>query len=295
MSSSLRAATRLALFLCLCLYIVPVMSVARRVRSPVRARAAMWFHRTCSRVFGIEIAVRGTMSERRPTLFVMNHASYLDIIVVGGLIPGCFVAKKEIEGWPIFGFMSSLQRSIFVDRRARYAAGQRDALSDRLLDHENVLLFPEGTSSDGSRVLQFKSALFSVAELSVDGGPLAVQPVSIAYTALDGIPLGRHLRPLVTWYGDMDLLPHAWRFLGLGRLSAVIEFHAPVTIAEFGSRKALADHCGAVVANGVAATLAGRRPSGADRSRPAVAVRCNHRTRACPACGSEPNASGRDR
>ena len=113
-------------------------------------------------------------------------------------------------------------------------------------------------------MLPFKSALFSLAEIGRDGGPITVQPVSIAYTHLDGIPLGRHMRPFVAWYGDMDLLPHLWALLGLGRLTVHVDFHAPVTIADFASRKEMADYCQRVVGGGVltpASALIGCAPS----------------------------------
>ena len=123
-----------------------------------------------------------------------------------------------------------------------------------------MILFPEGTSGDGNRVLPFRSALFSAARSQPGEESLVVQPVSIAYTELDDLPLGRYLRPLCAWYGDMDLAPHLWQLAGLGRLTVVVRFHSPVTLAELGSRKALANHCQAEVARGVAAALTGRKP-----------------------------------
>ena len=128
----------------------------------------------------------------------------------------------------------------------------------RLEAGENLILFPEGTSSDGNAVLPFKSALFSVAQVEPHGQPLLVQPVSLAYTLLDGMPIGRALRPYFAWYGDMMLAPHFWEVAGLGRATVDVVFHPPVSIQEYGSRKALADHCQAVVARGVSAANAGR-------------------------------------
>jgi 1-acyl-sn-glycerol-3-phosphate acyltransferase len=87
-----------------------------------------------------------------------------------------------------------------------------------------------------------------------------VQPVSIAYTRLDGMPIGHVLRPFFAWYGDMDLAPHMWNLVGLGRVTVLVEFHPVVTLAELGSRKALAEHCQRAVAAGVAAALSGHRP-----------------------------------
>src|SRR5262249_52946744 len=139
---------------------------------------------------------------------------------------------------------------------------QRDQLAQRLDAGDNLILFPEGTSNDGNRSLPFRSALFGVAERATDGAeavPLTVQPVSLAYVRLNGMPIGRSLRPFLAWYGDMELLAHLWQVAGLGRITVAVEFHPPVTIAQFASRKALSEHCQRAVAEGVAVAIAGRR------------------------------------
>src|SRR5439155_9057911 len=107
----------------------------------------------------------------------------------------------------LFGWLAKLQRSVFINRQVRSTADQRDSSAARLAAGEALILFPEGTSGDGVRLLPFKSALFSVADHAASG-PVTVQPVSIAYTRLDGIPLGRALRPFFAWYGSMSLAPH---------------------------------------------------------------------------------------
>ena len=105
------------------------------------------------------------------------------------------------------------------------------------------MLFPEGTTSDGTRVLPFRSALFGVAQLRRDEKPIAVQSVAIAYTRLDGIPLGRYWRPLFAWFGDLDLVPHLWQMVCLGETEAVVTFFPPVDIDQLGDRKKLAEFC----------------------------------------------------
>ena len=93
------------------------------------------------------------------------------------------------------------------------------------------MLFPEGTSSDGNRVLPFKSALMGAAEAEMARRPahVTVQPVSTAYTGIHGMPMGRENRPLFAWYGDMELVPHLWEALKTGPLDVVVEFHPPLT------------------------------------------------------------------
>lgn len=218
------------------------------------------YHRVCAALAGIDIVIRGRPAiGDGPVLFVSNHASYLDITVLGALIPGSFVAKSEVSGWPLFGFLSKLQRTVFIERRNRSSVGkQADDLRARLEAGDSLILFPEGTSSDGNRTLPFKTALFAVAGLKIDGAPLKVQPVSIAPTRLDGVPMGLIDRPLYAWYGDMELAPHLWRAFAAGRMTVEVEFHPPVTMADFSSRKALADHCWRAVAGGVSRALSGR-------------------------------------
>lgn len=205
----------------------------------------------------------------QPTLYIINHCSYLDIGVLGSLIGGSFVAKAEVAGWPLFGWLARLQRTVFVNRQRRTdTAGQRNEIARRLEIGDSLILFPEGTSSDGNRVLPFKTALFSAAEQRIDGRPVTVQPVTIAYVRLDGIPLGHGLRPFYAWYGDMELGLHLWKLAGLGDCTVSVEFHAPVTIDDFGSRKALAAHCRQVIVAGMDRALAGRWLSIARRPAP---------------------------
>ena len=230
------------------------------------------YHRLCVGILGFRVVVTGTPSAARPCLFVSNHMSYLDITILGSLIEGSFVAKSDVARWPFFGPLSRLQDTVYVDRRRASAGRQRDSLAGRLTQGDRLILFPEGTSSDGNRTLPFKSALFAVAYLTgPDGQPTTVQPVSLACTHLDGWPLGRNLRWVYAWYGDMDLLSHIWRVAGIGSLTVAVTFHQPVTLADFSSRKALAQHCEADVAAGVAAALSGR-PQTDDASAPAAAA-----------------------
>jgi len=230
----------------------------------------VWYHRRCCRLLGFRVVRRGKPVPDGPVLFVSNHCSYLDITVLGSLVPASFVAKTEVGQWPLFGALAKLQRSVFVDRQSFRAVKQRDEMSARLEAGDSLILFPEGTSSDGNRVLPFKSSLLSVAELEPGGQPLTVQPVSIAYTMLDGLPMGRYLRPFFAWYGDMDLVSHLWQWAGLGRLTVVVRFHEPVTLARFSSRKALSEHCYVVISRGMSEALAGRRQTRGSRHEAAL-------------------------
>jgi 1-acyl-sn-glycerol-3-phosphate acyltransferase len=249
---------RLLLYVALTLPLMPVQALLVATNSPLSRRLPRRYHGWTTRLLGFRVTVKGERKTGRPTLFIANHVSYIDIEILGGLIEGSFVARADMAAWPFFGWLAKLQRTVFVDRRMRSTAEQRNAIRQRLAAGDNLILFPEGTSGDGNRVLPFKSALFSVADYVGSGGPLIVQPISIAYARLDGIPLGRFYRPFFAWYGDMELAPHLWAMLGLGVANVEVRFHPPVTLTELGSRKALAEHCWRVIASGMASALAGR-------------------------------------
>ena len=215
------------------------------------------YHKLCCRIMGLKVRIVGTPAKTRPTLFVSNHVSYLDIPVLGSLVPVSFVAKAEVAQWPGYGWLAKLQRTVFVDRRRKTTLQQRDSLHARLAAGDPLVLFPEGTSNDGNRILPFRSALLSVAEAAPAERPLAIQPVSIAYTSVNGVPLGWGLRPLVAWYGGMELGGHLWRFSRLGQVEVVVQFHDEVRVGDFPSRKELTWHCAEAVAGGVDRALGG--------------------------------------
>jgi 1-acyl-sn-glycerol-3-phosphate acyltransferase len=260
MACSALSLARIGPYLALTLLLMPFQALAIAFGSPLATRIPLVYHDLVLRILGIRIDRRGHLCEDRPTLFVANHASYMDIEILGAVLPASFVAKIEVKAWPLFGILARLQRTVFVDRQVRTARNQRDSLTTRLAAGENLILFPEGTSNDATFLQPFKSALFGAAELWVADRPVTVQPVSLAYVRLDGVPVTRRLRPLYAWYGDMTLARHMWTLIGLGRTEVVVQFHAPVTIERFGSRKKLAEYCAAVIAEGVAAANAGRLP-----------------------------------
>ncbi|MEQ8814886.1 MAG: lysophospholipid acyltransferase family protein [Thalassobaculum sp.] len=256
--SRMRGILRLAAYGLLTLALLPVQMVAVALGLRLRETLPRFYHRLCTRLLGFRVVVRGRRLPERPVLFVCNHVSYLDIMVLGSVITGCFVAKSEVAGWPGFGLLAKLQRTVFVERRRSAVARHGDAIAERLKGGDNLILFAEGTSSDGTRVLPFKSGLLAAADHRVDDAPLTVQPVSIAYTRLNGMPIGRGLRPFLAWFGDMELAPHLWEVVALGRITVVVEFHPATSLAEAGSRKALAAACRDRVAAGLARANAGR-------------------------------------
>jgi len=258
---ALRAAFIISLFVAWTLLLIPLQVLLVRFNHPFQRLLPLFYHRSVAWLMRVRVRVDGQPNPTAPTLFVVNHISWLDIVVLSTILPVSFVAKKEVESWPFFGLLSRLQRTVFVERNARQkTAEHRDEMHERLQEADNLILFPEGTSSDGLRILPFKSAFFALAEQPVRGKPLVVQPVSLGYARLNHMPVGRRWMQLFAWVGDEDLLPHLWRFLKAGPAEAVVEFHKPVTIADFKSRKDMAAHCHQVVIEGLSDINAGREP-----------------------------------
>ncbi len=249
--------------------------------------ARIYWANVC-RLLGLHVRVIGAPAKRlggRPVVFVSNHSSWLDILTLGGVLEGCFIAKEEVGRWPVVRTVARLGRTVFVSRRARNTARERDDMRDRLDAGDNLILFPEGTSSDGSRVLPFRSVFFSVAERRGEGPgllaqPPLIQPVSVVYDQLGGLPMGRASRPVFAWYGDMDLASHFWRLAQHRGLRATVLLHAPVDPTAYASRKELSQAVWQTVAAGAAALRQNRpvRPAlhpavidGTPPARPAFA------------------------
>lgn len=241
------------------LVLLPVQIFAVRFsRRELAETIPVVYHRGLAWLMRVKVRTVGEMSRTRPTLFVANHISWLDIVVFDTLIRGSYVTKREVMGWPGFGTLAKLQRCVFIERKAHRTKDHKDEMQVRLEQGDNLILFAEGTSSDGMRILPFKSSFFALAEQPVNGQALTVQPVSIAYCRLNGLPVGRRWMHIFSWTGDESLVPHLWRFLRSGPSVVEVAFHQTVTIDSFASRKDMAAWCQEVVGYGVSAGLTGR-------------------------------------
>jgi 1-acyl-sn-glycerol-3-phosphate acyltransferase len=192
---------------------------------------------------GIHVTVRGRMASERPLLIASNHISWTDIMALGSVADVCFIAKSELAGWPIFGTLARLQRTVFVERdRKRKSGEQAGELAKRLTAGDAMVLFAEGSTSDGNLILPFKSTLFGAAEMAVRTGAadkVYIQPLAISYLRLHGMPMGRLHRTLAAWIGDMDLLPHLAALLREGAIDVELTFGEPVEFTSASDRKAV--------------------------------------------------------
>lgn len=279
LSSPLLALWRVVLFVTWTLLAIPPCALLLALRLPTRWLARVYWI-VVTWLIGLRVRiVRGRLTRARPLLILANHVSYLDIVALGALFNAGFVAKSEVGTWPGFGAIARLGRTVFVERTRTRAGQGRDDILKRLREGEPLILFPEGTSSDGNRVLPFKSALLAVAEPGRRGSGAGttdtaaerawVQPVSLAYTRLDGLPVGYGWRPLLAWYGDMDLAPHLWTALGLGTVTVEVIVHDAIDPRDLSSRKVLAKTAERRVAAGVSELLGGRGV-GEGESAPAI-------------------------
>ena len=194
-------------------------------------------------LIGVRVKVEGKIYKKRPVMYVSNHVSYIDILALGTKIRGNFIAKREVMDWPIFGWLSRIQTCIFVERDPKKAKEQQKKITSVLKKKQNIILFPEGTSTDGNRILPFKSSLFDAVKTPIKNGVVSVQPVTICYHAINGMPVNRLQRPYLTWFGDMDLISHVIKLAGFGKVDVILRFHEPKSYTDISNRKELAKYC----------------------------------------------------
>jgi 1-acyl-sn-glycerol-3-phosphate acyltransferase len=215
-----------------------------------------FYHRVLCWLIGLKVQVVGKVSDKPATLFLPNHTSWLDILVLGSVLRASFVSKSEVGQWPVVGFIAKLGRTVFVSRRRTSTVlREADTMRERLQAGDSLILFAEGTSNDGTRVLPFRSAFLAAA-----ADAKAVQPVSLVYDRLGGLPACRRDRPLFAWYGDMDIASHFWRIARRSGARATVLMHEPADPATLPDRKVLTAAVSDVVAAG-AAQLRQNRPA----------------------------------
>ena len=232
----------------------------------------VYVYRLFLRLFRIQVSVQGHPPAGDPTLVLSNHVSWLDIPVLGSLAPLSFIAKAEVGEWPVIGFYARLQRCIFIDRaRKSHTASVNTAVAHRLKEGDTIVLFPEGTTGDGNRLLPFRSALVgaaraALAEPSLDR--IWLQPLAIVYARRNGLPVTRRERPAIAWYGDMNLGPHLAALLREGSIDVVVRWCTPIPFDAGQDRKRATLEAEAAVRRAVQEALTTR----ADPLRPTASA-----------------------
>lgn len=183
-----------------------------------------------TRILTIKIRVEGDQSglKRSGAFVVSNHVSYVDGFVLGSLSPVVYVSKKEVRGWPVIGQWTALCGTIYVDRQRKDKIPLLiKEIAGKLRGKVNILIFPEGTSTDGERLLPFQSVPFAAALRT----KATVVPVTLGYKTINGRPVSSANRDQVYWYGDMEFFDHFWNLLTLSSIEVSVKIHRPIETA----------------------------------------------------------------
>lgn len=195
------------------------------------------------RAMGLRLKTSGKLMRQRKGAVVANHSSWLDICVLNARRRVYFVSKAEVASWPGISWLAKASGTLFIERDRRKARAQVEEFRNRLVAGHKLLFFPEGTSTDGRRVITFKPTLFAAFFDEALQAEMHIQPVTVIYRA----PKGRDAR-FYGWWGSQDLAPHLLKVLAEPRRGEVeLIYHEPVRVSEFNNRKALAAYCERVV------------------------------------------------
>lgn len=231
-----------AIFLLLVLVLfMPFVALTMLIPQKMRFKIHTVITRVIARIFHLRIRVTGKPATDGHILFVSNHISYMDILVLGATLPGKFVSKAEVAKWPVMGQIGKMSGTVFIDRKKSAAGKHLEQIEKALFDqNKNLIIFPEGTTNDGRSVLPFKSSLFKIAEQLPEGQKLTIQPVTLNYTHINGLPIQNNERKKIAWVGDASFGGHFREFVKLGMVRAHVVIHEPIIVGANADRKYLA-------------------------------------------------------
>ncbi len=233
----------LVVFVPFLIVVIPLQALIVALRLPIWPVLPRLFHRLGCLFLGLRVTVIGTPSTGRPTLMVSNHISWTDIVALGSVADVTFVAKREIRDWPFVGMMANLQRTIYADRTRRSETGRTaEAMGQHMAGGNAVLLFAEGQSDIGTHVLPFRSALIGAAQhamIEAGARDVVIQPVTIAYTRLQGLPVSRNERSLIAWIKSKSVKQNIAEILSGPVKDVTIAFGTPMPLRENDNRKAV--------------------------------------------------------
>ena len=228
-------------FIPVMIVIIPAQALINALRLPGWTVLPRLFHRVGCIFLGLRVTVIGQPATGRPTLLVSNHISWTDIVAVGSVADVTFVAKREVGEWFFVGMMARLQKTIFVDRTRRTDARRTTTeMARRMADGGAVLLFAEGQSDIGTHVLPFRSALVGAAQqamLEAGASEVLIQPLTISYTRLQGLPVSRNERSLIAWIKSKSVKQNIKEILSGGVKEVTLAFGTPMPLAQGADRK----------------------------------------------------------
>ncbi|SFV37921.1 1-acyl-sn-glycerol-3-phosphate acyltransferase [Devosia crocina] len=223
--------------------VIPAQAIINALNLPIWPVLPRLFHRLGCVFLGLRVTVIGSPAKGRPTLLVSNHISWTDIVAIGSAAEVTFVAKQEVGRWPLVGMLANLQKTIYVDRTRRAGTGQTaQAMGRHMAGGHAVLLFAEGQSDIGTHVLPFRSALVGAAQhamAAAGADEVDIQPVAIAYRALQGLPVSRNERSMIAWIKSKSVWQNIREILGGPVKDVVVSFGTPQVLGHGADRKAI--------------------------------------------------------
>ena len=233
---------------------LPVYYIATTLRAQTHAPLALFYLRTLNRIFNVRVHVIGKPQGAGPFFLAANHASWLDIPVLGSILPVDFMALASLQNYHGFGFMARQGRSQFISGdRGRGLLSERSLFETRLRAGKNMAFFPETMIGNGNSLYKFHSSFMGMT--TADGKPIAAIPVSIAYAYVNGIPMSRKTRSQFSWRGNCSVSATIWNAACLGAMDVVVEFHPPLADEGDRERNEIARHCQRSCARGLARGL----------------------------------------
>ena len=246
------------LFILFCLstfiiIIIPIQITFNIFKLNVRYTFPVFFYRVIKNITGIRINVIGLNDDKQKKpgiLYIANHVSWFDILCLGAVLNARFIAKREVLKMGIFGFLARLSNTFFIDNLSKNKITEySSSIRKKLISGESLILFPEGTTSDGNGIKKFKSSLMECVNSNEE--LLNVQPVSICYTLKNNLPMGIFNRRYIAWVGQISMVASMQNFLSTGSITVNLLFHPKTSIDKFNNRKELSVFCENEILNGI--------------------------------------------
>lgn len=242
------ASVRFASILLWLLMLVPISILTIVTSKALHQSLLIFFYRGMLAILGVKVILQGAkkneLRSMKNTLCVANHLSYLDVFIYGAYLPVRFTPKKEVRHWPVIGWLCLLTRAMFIERSARQSLEHIQHLRSAIQSGDNVMVFPEATTSNGMALLPFKSTFFRVLERTdenaADGSNIKLRPVALQYCTTNGKPVTTQKEmDFYAWYGDMVLIPHLWALLTIPRSEVMLSILPEIGCDKGANRKAL--------------------------------------------------------
>tara|TARA_Y100000741_G_scaffold280125_1_gene219897 strand:+ start:6872 stop:7648 length:777 start_codon:yes stop_codon:yes gene_type:complete len=244
----MRSVRLFSILLCLSIFIIitiPIQFLLNVLRLQLKNTYPLFFYKVIKNIAGINIDSEGLEKIRQKdigTLYIANHISWFDILCLGSILNARFIAKKEVASMGIFGFLAKLSNTFFIDNSNKNKIYQyNNLIREKLINGESLILFPEGTTSEGNSIRKFKSSLFEC--INSSESLINVQPISICYVRKNNLPMGIYSRRFIAWVGETSMVSSMKEFLSSGSITVNLIFHPKVSIKRFDNRKELSSFC----------------------------------------------------